>query len=58
MKKLALIILSMIVSSTIAQKSMAPEQLWQLGRVSALGISKDSKSIIIKYPNPIWPKTN
>ncbi len=41
MKKIALIILSMIASSTIAQNIMTPEKLWELGRVTALGISKD-----------------
>ncbi len=34
--------------SLYAQQVMTPELLWQLGRVSALGISKDGQSIIYK----------
>jgi dipeptidyl aminopeptidase/acylaminoacyl peptidase len=52
MKKLVLIALCMITSSGIAQESMTPETLWKLGRVSALGISKDGKSIIYKVSKP------
>lgn len=35
-----------------AQEVMTPELLWQLGRVSPLGISKDGKSIIYKVSTP------
>ncbi len=35
-----------------AQQILAPETLWQLGRVSVLGISKDRKSIVYKVSTP------
>lgn len=52
MKKIALIIISMIAFSTTAQNIMIPETLWTLARVSALGVSKDGKSIIYKVSKP------
>ena len=52
MKKLVLIALFMISNTGIAQEIMSPEKLWELGRVSALGISKDGKSIIYKVSKP------
>ena len=39
-------------TSMSAQEVMTPELLWQLGRVSPLGISKDGKSIIYKVSTP------
>ena len=35
-----------------AQQALSPETLWKLGRVSALGISKDGKSIVYKVSTP------
>ena len=35
-----------------AQQVLTPEGLWKLGRVSALGISKDGKSIVYKVATP------
>lgn len=35
-----------------AQQVLSPEGLWKLGRVSALGISKDGKSIVYKVATP------
>ncbi len=35
-----------------AQQILSPEGLWKLGRVSALGISKDGKSVIYKVATP------
>lgn len=52
MKKIALYFICMIASSAIAQNSMTPETLWQLGRISVLGISKDGKAIIYKVSKP------
>jgi dipeptidyl aminopeptidase/acylaminoacyl peptidase len=52
MKKLVLIALFMISNTGIAQEIMSPETLWQLERVSALGISKDGKAIIYKVSKP------
>jgi len=52
MKKIVLYFICMIASSAIAQNSMTPETLWQLGRISVLGISKDEKAIIYKVSKP------
>src|SRR6266496_217830 len=38
----------------IAQNKMTPELLWKLGRVTALGISKDGKYIIYSVNTPDW----
>jgi hypothetical protein len=38
----------MMSLSAMAQNVMSPETLWKLGRVSALGISKDSKNVVYK----------
>lgn len=35
-----------------AQQVLSPETLWKLGRVTALGISKDGKSIVYKVATP------
>jgi len=35
-----------------AQQVMTPEQLWKLGRVSALGVTKDGKNIVYKVAVP------
>ena len=60
MKKIALIFLTMITTLGFSQNIMTPEKLWELGRVSALGISKDGKSIIYKVakPNMVENKLN
>ncbi len=38
--------------TTSAQQILSPEALWKLGRVSAIGISKDGKSIVYKVATP------
>lgn len=52
MKKLFILTLSIMGLSAAAQQYMTPELLWKLGRVSALGITKDGKSIIYKVSTP------
>jgi dipeptidyl aminopeptidase/acylaminoacyl peptidase len=52
MKKIALIFLTMITTLGFSQGTMTPEKLWELGRVTALGISKDGKSVIYKVSKP------
>lgn len=52
MKKLAVITLILMNLSTIAQNVMSPKLLWELGRVSVLGISTDGKNIIYKVTTP------
>lgn len=39
-------------SAVSAQQILTPELLWKLGRVSALGISKDGKNVIYKVSLP------
>lgn len=48
MKKLFLWIWIVLPVMAIAQDRMTPELLWQLGRVSAAGISKDGKQVVYK----------
>lgn len=38
--------------SANAQEVMSPELLWKLGRLTALGISKDGKNIVFKVATP------
>lgn len=38
--------------SAAAQQTMTPELLWKLGRVSALGLSKDGKNVVYKVSTP------
>jgi len=52
MKKILLLTVSLMGLSASAQQTMTPELFWSLGRVSALGISKDGKSVIYKVSTP------
>ncbi len=53
MKKIILIFAFIMGASTVsAQQTLTPELLWELGRVSALGISKDGKNVIYKVSIP------
>lgn len=52
MKKLFFLTLISIGLNANAQKVLSPDMLWKLGRVSVIGISKDSKSIIYKVAIP------
>ncbi|OGS75975.1 MAG: peptidase S9 [Flavobacteria bacterium RIFCSPLOWO2_12_FULL_31_7] len=52
MKKYIFLIFSVISMSSNAQQTMTPEKLWQLGRVTPIGISKDGKSLIYKVGTP------
>jgi dipeptidyl aminopeptidase/acylaminoacyl peptidase len=42
----------MINLTAMAQNTMSPELLWKLGRVTALGLSKDEKNIVYKVAIP------
>lgn len=54
MKKLsAYFILFFSLHTLCAQNVMTPEALWQLGRVSAIGISNDNQSIIYRVSTPV-----
>ncbi len=52
MKKLFFFPLFLLSLSSIAQNRMTPELLWQLGRVNALGISKDGKYLLYSVSTP------
>ena len=52
MKKIVFITLIMMSLITTAQNTMSPELLWKLGRLTALGISKDGKNIVYKVTTP------
>ncbi len=52
MKRILILTLSIMGLSASAQKTMTPELLWSLGRVSAIGISKDGKSVVYKVSTP------
>jgi len=53
MKKIFFIIISTMSLSALAQEALTPETLWSLNRVTALGISKDRKSIVYKVSTPV-----
>ena len=52
MKKLLFLILCTMSITASAQQIFSPELLWKLGRVTALGISKDGKNIVYKVATP------
>lgn len=41
-----------VAKSVETQNGMSPELMWQLGRVSPLGLSKDGKSVIYRVSTP------
>ena len=53
MKKILFIILSIMSINATAQQVLSPETLWKLNRVTALGISKDKKSVVYKVSTPV-----
>lgn len=52
MKKIASILLIIINLNAMAQNTMSPELLLKLGRITALGLSKDEKNIVYKVDVP------
>jgi hypothetical protein len=63
MTKLTLaVVLSLVSTLSLAQKEekevppgrMSPELLWRLGRVSAVGLTKDGKQLIYTISTPDW----
>ncbi|MGL2965501.1 S9 family peptidase [Flavobacterium sp. XGLA_31] len=53
MKRIFFIIVSTMSIAASAQSVLSPETLWKLNRVTALGISKDGKSVVYKVATPI-----
>ncbi|WP_396194404.1 S9 family peptidase [Flavobacterium sp.] len=52
MKKIFSIIICTMGITAAAQEVLSPETLWKLGRVTAMGISKDGQSIVYKVATP------
>jgi dipeptidyl aminopeptidase/acylaminoacyl peptidase len=52
MKKYCILIFSLVFMSISAQENLTPEKLWQIGRVTPIGISKDGKVLIYKVGTP------
>lgn len=52
MKFVTFSIFALSVTPVLAQTPMTPDRLWQLGRVSALGITRDGKSVIYSVSTP------
>lgn len=53
MKKIVFLTLGIMgITSAGAQNVMTPELLWKLGRLSAIGMSADSKAVIYKVTTP------
>jgi dipeptidyl aminopeptidase/acylaminoacyl peptidase len=52
MKKLSLFVLVAVTNLLCAQNTMTPELLWQLGRVTGLGITPDGKNVIYRVSTP------
>ena len=50
--RFAFLLFTLFTISSFAQEKMTPELLWKLGRVSALGISKDKKYIVYSVSTP------
>ena len=46
------LLFTLFAISSFSQEKMTPELLWKLGRVSALGISKDKKYIVYSVSTP------
>ncbi|MEO8234028.1 MAG: S9 family peptidase [Flavobacterium sp.] len=52
MKKILILTLFTMSLNVVAQNTMSPELLWKLGRVTALGISKDGKNVVYSVSTP------
>ncbi len=53
MKKFVIVLLSVLTTAVATgQTLLTPEQLWQLGRVSGLGITSDKKQVVYAVSTP------
>jgi dipeptidyl aminopeptidase/acylaminoacyl peptidase len=52
MKYIFITLISFMALQSSAQEVLTPEKMWQLGRVTSLGISKDGKSVVYKVATP------
>lgn len=51
-RTLLILIVGLFSNVVLAQNRMTPELLWQLGRVSAIGISRDGKQLVYRVSTP------
>ncbi|GGD89843.1 peptidase S9 [Planktosalinus lacus] len=59
MKNFSILLLLVFSLGTLtAQNVMTPEKLWELGRVSALGVSKDGNQLVYRVSTPSVEKNN
>lgn len=52
MTKIAVVLFIFFPVFTFSQTSLTPELLWQLGRVSGLGVTKDGKNVVYAVSTP------
>jgi len=52
MKKILFVVTFLYSALLFSQNVMTPEKLWELGRVSALGISEDRKNVVYQVTTP------
>lgn len=52
MKKIIVLIVSMIVGNVKAQQPLTPEKLWELGRVGTIGLTTDKKFVLFSVSKP------
>lgn len=52
MRKYLIVTLLLVTYCTTAQNTLTAEALWNLGRVSPLGISKDGKTVVYRVTTP------
>jgi dipeptidyl aminopeptidase/acylaminoacyl peptidase len=57
-KYFAIAFLTLLGCPAFSQTAMTPELLWQLGRVSAMGISKDRASVVYRVSTPVVAQNN
>ena len=53
MKQILFLIASIMSIVTSAQQVLSPEGLWKLGRVTAMGVSRDKKTVVYKVSTPL-----
>lgn len=58
MKKTAFLLVFLYTGFLFAQKTMTPELLWQVKRVSPIGISEDGKQLFYKVTTPNMEKNS
>ena len=52
MRRITLILTLFMVYSTFAQQPLTPEKLWELHRVSGIGLTADKNHVLIGVTTP------